>query len=165
MIVVWPFVGIPWCIPAGLGMVHVLEKLGFVGYYGNSGLTRPELGAEHEKMGLELLEKTYANVPNSEVREMLRENFPDFTKVTWAVVFGYSLAGTTATGIFDEKQTQLLLTAAIASSGATRQARSHLKASVGLGNSLNAADAVNEAAVALNAWNGVEIANVDVSSL
>jgi hypothetical protein len=28
IMVVWPFVGIPWCVPAGLGLVSVLQKKG-----------------------------------------------------------------------------------------------------------------------------------------
>lgn len=26
IMVIWPFVGIPWCVPAGLGLVAVLQR-------------------------------------------------------------------------------------------------------------------------------------------
>lgn len=89
----------------------------------------------------------------------------DFSSLTWAVVFGYSLVGTTKLGFFEEKHSQLLLGAAIASQGATRQARSHFKAAVGLGNSTLAVKAVYKAAVRFVAWNKGEIADIDVELL
>lgn len=81
----------------------------------------------------------------------------DFSSLTWTVVFGYSLSGTTATSIFEEAESQMVLATATAGSGATRQARSHLTAAVGLGISMSAAKAISDASVKLNEWNGVTV--------
>jgi hypothetical protein len=96
---------------------------------------------------------------------MLRAYFSDFSALTWTVVFGYSLAGTTNTGIFKEQNTQLILAASIASSGATRQAKSHLKASLGLGNSVAAVGNVHQVASSLAVWNGTTITPLDVDQI
>jgi hypothetical protein len=102
------------------------------------------------------------SVGNNEVQDMLRNYFPDFAISTWTVVFGYCLAGTTLTGIFEEKHTQLILAAAITASGTRRQALSHLKGAIGLGISVSNAQGVEEMAARLNTWNGVNIARLDI---
>lgn len=94
---------------------------------------------------------------------MLKTYFADFTEFTWTVVFGYSLAGTAATGLFKEDECQLLLATAIAASGATRQAKSHGKGALGLGNSIEAVTASFKAAEELNKWNNNPIAHIDVA--
>ncbi|KAL1900672.1 hypothetical protein Sste5346_002397 [Sporothrix stenoceras] len=157
LMIVWPFVGIPWCVPAALGIVDVLKRH-------NIELpdttARPFINESDRDIGHQLLKRTYQNVNNAEVQDMLRTFFPDFANLTWAVVFGYSLAGTTATGVFTESQTQLILATATVASGALRQARSHLRGAVGLGISVQAAAAVSRSAVKFNAWNGVDITGV-----
>lgn len=131
----------------------------------NSVNLSPDIGPEDFVAGQALLKKTYAGVQNNEVRDMLRTYFSDFSALTWAVVFGYSLAGTTKTGIFMEENTQLILAASITSSGATRQARSHLKASLGLGHSMATVRNVHQVASTLADWNGTAIAPLDVAQI
>jgi hypothetical protein len=96
---------------------------------------------------------------------MLRTYFQDFAELGWTVVFGYSLQGTVDTGIFKDYETQLILSAAVAASGATRQARSLGQGAVGMGNSTATVKALFEAAEALNAWNGTELTHIDVEAL
>ncbi|KAF4625769.1 hypothetical protein G7Y89_g12400 [Cudoniella acicularis] len=163
VMVVWPFVGIPWCVPACLGMINVLERYNLLSVAEKQ--TLEGLGPHHQQVGEVLLKRTYAGVQNSEVQDMLREYFPDFSSLTWTVVFGYCLSETTASGTFEERQTQLILSTAIAASGATRQARSHLKASLGLGNSARAVRAVWVAASDLNIWNGVDLVPIDIDGI
>ncbi|KAF1812562.1 hypothetical protein P152DRAFT_458395 [Eremomyces bilateralis CBS 781.70] len=163
VMICWPFIGIPWCVPACLGMVNVLEKYNLLSIaYGRA---QPPLSDAHIAMGQELQQRTYANVQNSEVQAMLQNCFADFTLTTWGVVFGYSLAETTNRGIFEAHQSQLILAASIASSGATRQARSHMTGALGLGLSVAAAKAILKAAKRLNEWNGVEISDIDAGEL
>jgi hypothetical protein len=50
-------------------------------------------------------------------------------------------------------------------SGATRQARSHGKAAMGLGNSLEAVKVIYSAAERLNDWNGSPVSTIDVKTL
>lgn len=75
------------------------------------------------------------------------------------------MAGTTATGIFKEEHTELLVAAAIASQGATRQARSHAKASITMGNRVDAVKALFRAVEKFNAWNKTPVVATDVDSL
>ena len=161
--IVWSFVGIPWVVPANLGMANVLEKRNLLEIA--HGRSRPPFSDEHIQKGETLQKKTYAKVQNAEVQATLRECFSDFAITTWAVVFGYSLAGTTELGVFKEHETQLLLASAIAASGGTRQAKSHMKGALTLGVSLPAAQAVLRAAHQLNEWNHVEITEIDAEEL
>jgi len=161
--IAWSFVGIPWCVPACLGMANVLKENNLL--HIASGRTRPPFNDEHIAIGRDLQKQTYANVQNGEVQAMLAEYFADFTLTTWAVVFGYSLAETTNTGVFQKHQVQLLLATAVAASGATRQAKSHMKGAMGLGVTVAGADAVLKAAKKINAWNNVEINDIDAIAL
>ncbi|CAK7215955.1 hypothetical protein SBRCBS47491_002667 [Sporothrix bragantina] len=168
LMIVWPFVGIPWCVPAALGIVDVLRRHNVEDVVlgdGGGNIKTPQINDSTKDAGQQLLGRTYQNVNNGEVQEMLRTFFPDFAHLTWTVVFGCALAGTTATGILEEKQTQLVLATATVASGALRQARSHLKAAVGLGISASAAAAVSRAAVSFSTWNGVEITGVSEDDL
>jgi hypothetical protein len=96
---------------------------------------------------------------------MLEAYFADFSSLTWTVIFGNPLVGTTAKGVFNEHETQLMVAATICASGATRRARSHGKAAIGLGNSLEALKAVYSAAKRLNGWNKSPVSTIDVETL
>lgn len=102
VMVVWPFVGIPWCVPACLAIVEELRSPQFEHLLAYAeGSQRPELDfRSNQEAGLQLMERTYKTVNNSEVRDMLRTYWADFSSLTWSVVFGYSLGETTATGVF-----------------------------------------------------------------
>jgi hypothetical protein len=67
------------------------------------------------------------------------------------------------TGIYSEHETELILAAALAGSGATRSATVHGKTALALGNSPQALRATYETAEYVNRWNGVRYnpANVD----
>lgn len=65
-------------------------------------------------------------------------------------IFGY-LVGSSP--IFELRDTEILVAAAITSLGATRQARSHVKCSLQMGNSLEIVTAMVETAKNVAAWN------------
>ena len=90
LMVVWPFVGIPWCVPACLGLVQVLDLRNLL--HLAEGRTRPDLDpiADRE-IGKQVMERTYASVQNGEVREMLQKYFSDFSATTWMVVLATRL--------------------------------------------------------------------------
>lgn len=67
-------------------------------------------------------------------------------------VFGYLLGG--SLDVQTLEQTELTVAAAITAMGATRQARSHIKASLGVGNSIAAVQSMLDVANELVAWNG-----------
>jgi hypothetical protein len=102
--VIWPFVGIPWCVPAGLGLVAVLQRHGIeeIGkdcfrYVTNQPdhcdgdyprfsdrVTSQFRDSFHQEdlyqAGREIHLRTYAKVNNPEVRELLSIGFPEFRK-------------------------------------------------------------------------------------
>ncbi|KAL2829627.1 hypothetical protein BJY01DRAFT_254915 [Aspergillus pseudoustus] len=165
IMIVWPFVGIPWCVTACLGVAEILRRHDLLDLTTQTP-RRPEInGDDHGKAGEELMERTYQNVANSEVREILRQHFSDFSSLTWAVCFGYSLGETTRTGVFLERESQLILASAITSSGASRQAASHLRAARGLGNSSQAIRAVWNVAKKLCLWNNVHLAEIPIEDI
>lgn len=128
-------------------------------------LNRGEITPAHTQAGWATAAKTYRGVGNSEVMTTLTKYFPDLGYLSETVVFGYAIAGTTASGVFKDYETQLFVMAAITSSGATRQATSHVKASLGMGNSLAVVQAVFRAIEQFNSWNGTPIASVNVPAL
>lgn len=73
VMVVWPFVGIPWCVPACLAIVEELQNPQFEHLLAYAeGSRRPELDfRSNREAGLQLMERTYATVNNSEVRDIL----------------------------------------------------------------------------------------------
>jgi hypothetical protein len=101
---IWAFVGLPWCIPACLGCVAVLERKGLA-HVGNRTIrqvsptgpnrndqrppkmlmlfTRPQNNLDMEKLlerGREVNAKTYERVNNSEVRSMMTSGFSELSK-------------------------------------------------------------------------------------
>ncbi|KAH8691275.1 hypothetical protein BGW36DRAFT_431828 [Talaromyces proteolyticus] len=163
IMVVWPFVGIPWCVTACLGIVNVLEGHNFLEVADK--VRRPSLNSGHKQIGEDLMLETYKTVRNEEVRDMLRQYFPDFSSLTWTVVFGYCLNETTETGVFNEAQSELILACCLTTSGATRQATSHLKASISLGNSVDSVRAVLKVAAMLVSWNGQVFNPLDINAI
>jgi hypothetical protein len=71
---------------------------------------------------------------------------------TTAIVWGYNIGGVNQSGLFQDYQTELIVTAAIHSEGASRQARSHVKASLGMGNSLQAVKTIVEIGATFADW-------------
>ncbi|KAF4627835.1 hypothetical protein G7Y89_g10316 [Cudoniella acicularis] len=162
LMIVWLFVGIPWLVPACLGLVNALKSRGLELLA--EGRKQYRSGRQSRRRGSS--KEDIRRVQNGEVWDMLRTYFSDFSALTWTVVFGYSLAGTTNTGIFKEENTQLILAASITSSGATRQAKSHVKASLCLGNSVVAiAIEVREALAAAESQGPVALSKIQVRVL
>lgn len=72
-----------------------------------------------------------------------------------ATMFGYLFGG-----VLDHQSlqhTELILTGSMVAKGATRQARSHIKASLGVGNSIAVVQGIVEVAGEVAKWNGVKL--------
>ncbi|KAL2832197.1 hypothetical protein BJY01DRAFT_254016 [Aspergillus pseudoustus] len=165
IMVIWPFVGIPWCVPAGLGLVAVLQRHG-IEVIGKECFRSSFNQDDHYRSGREIHMRTYAKVNNPEVRELLSVGFPEFREATTAIVWGYNISGATQSGLFQDYQTELIVAAAIHSEGASRQARSHVKASLGMGNSLDAVKCMVEIGAEFATWAGVPLPHtIDVDAL
>ncbi|KAF1812558.1 hypothetical protein P152DRAFT_482052 [Eremomyces bilateralis CBS 781.70] len=163
--VIWPFVGIPWTVPAGLGIVNVLQRrnIEFIG----AQKVRGDLDAGvHLEEGKAMIARTYEKVNNPEVRELLSIGFPEMRLATNTVVWGYSVAGANKSGVLAEHQTQLLIATAITASGSTRQARSHLKASLAMGNGEGVVTEVAKICTEVAEWAGNPLPHpLDVGAL
>lgn len=79
-------------------------------------------------------------------------------------VFGFLIGGSETTQ--NLPLCEITVAGAIAALGATRQARSHFKGSMGLGISVRAVEAVLRAAESTAAWNGSKLPGaIDVAAL
>ncbi|TVY58572.1 hypothetical protein LCER1_G000208 [Lachnellula cervina] len=160
--VVYPFVGLPNCVPACFGLVGVLREMGIDV---DEDRRRPDVKqGDFLAKGLETRQKIYRGVGNPEVHWMLKRYFPDMTYATDTFIFGYLATG--SLDIFELKQTELIIAAAILAMGATRQSRSHCKASMQLGNSEVVVSALVDTARKIGDWNSQRLSdNIVVSSL
>lgn len=70
-------------------------------------------------------------------------------------MFGYLFGG--ALDNQSLQHTELILTGSMVAKGATRQARSHIKASLGVGNSIAVVQGIVEVASEVAKWNGVKL--------
>ncbi|KEF53871.1 uncharacterized protein A1O9_10273 [Exophiala aquamarina CBS 119918] len=162
---VWPFVGIPWIVPAVLGIGKCLYDKGIedsAGFAKSRGPLSPDV---HNTLGRATNKRTYSKVNNPEVGATISTYFPEFSNTIVTVIFGYSMGGTTMCGRYEDFETQLLVMSAISASGATRQAISHTKASLGMGNRIEVVEAVVNAIRKFTTWNGEPVAKVDVREL
>lgn len=75
--------------------------------------------------------------------------------ITDTAVFGFLLGGSLESQALT--QSEIILASAITAMGATRQARSHCKAAIGVGNSIEAVQTVVNIAVKVAEWNNVTL--------
>ncbi|CZR55557.1 uncharacterized protein PAC_05445 [Phialocephala subalpina] len=160
--VIYPFVGLPNCVPACLGLVGVLRGLG-IDFDEDRRRADVQQG-DYLVKGLDTRKKIYRGVGNPEVHWMLQKYFPDMTYATNTFIFGYLATG--SLDVFELRQTELIIAGAILAMGATRQARSHCKASMQVGNSEKVVAALVEAARRIACWNMQELSeDIVVSNL
>lgn len=67
--------------------------------------------------------------------------------------------------MFREQESHIVVASAIAALGATRQTRSHIKATIGLGNSVESVKAVIDVVIEIAAWADRAITRPDVDGL
>ncbi|KAH7020546.1 hypothetical protein EDB80DRAFT_882584 [Ilyonectria destructans] len=160
--ITWPFVGLPNCIPASLGLVNELREYGITV---SSEVNRPLLNqADWLSKGHETSRAIYRAVGNSEVAQMMADYFPETSHVANAAVFGFLIGGSDQ--VQSLKLSEIIIAGTICAMGATRQAKSHFKGSIGLGISAAAVERVSKVAEQVAAWNGVKLpGEIDVSAL
>ncbi|KAK2770058.1 hypothetical protein CKAH01_04401 [Colletotrichum kahawae] len=160
----WPFTGLPQCVLACLGLIGELQGL----------------DADWFKKGIQTNEAIYRAVGNEEVHRMMGEVFPEISQllpshfdssssllpayIANVAVFGFLVGGSERTQSLP--LCEITIAGAIAALGATRQAKSHLKGSMGLGISVAAIEAVLYAAEQVAKWNGCKLpGKIDVTVL
>lgn len=82
------------------------------------------------------------------------------TVVTW----GY-LVSKANEEVFRPEQSHLIIATAIMALGATRQTKSHLKATLGIGNTVESVQAVVDMVTKVTEWAIKPVASVDVNAL
>ncbi|KAL2826743.1 hypothetical protein BJY01DRAFT_255909 [Aspergillus pseudoustus] len=160
----YAFVGVPWVVPACLGIVDVLQRRSLEDIAKENFRSDPLDVDSLLITGKEVVSNTYRGVNNDEVRDMLSIAFPEMRKGISLVVWGYNVGGAVKAGLHP-RETELFIATAIISSGATRQARSHIKASLGMGNEIGVVAKIVELANEFTDWNGAPIEAVDVEAL
>ncbi len=77
--IVYPFLGIPTCIPATYGIIGVLQRKGEA--FGDAkALRKPVMDAEDVQKGKDLRAKIYSGVGNSEIFGLMDKYFTDLCK-------------------------------------------------------------------------------------
>lgn len=127
--------------------------------------------ADWFKKGIETNEAIYRAVGNAEVHRMMGEVFPEISQwlpsrfgssssrlpayIANIAVFGFLIGGSERTQSLPV--CEITIAGALAALGATRQAKSHFKGSMGLGISVASIEAVSYAAEQVAKWNGAQL--------
>lgn len=87
--IVFPYVGMPTCIPACYGMVGVVERKG-PEYASTRVLRKTTIDEEDVKKGKELKSRIYSGVGNSGIFTLMDKYFTDLCKATFLYTPGLS---------------------------------------------------------------------------
>ncbi|KAL3457182.1 hypothetical protein BJX64DRAFT_293354 [Aspergillus heterothallicus] len=157
-----PFVGLPNTMPACFGLVNELRGRGIEdGVLEQKRANFPDL--DYTSHGNETVTRIYRGVGNSEVREMIQQYFPQMSYYGRTTIWGY-LVGSSP--VFELRDAEILVAASVMGLGATRQARSHVKCALSVGNLVDLVRATVEVAREVAAWNGrLILAGVNVDEL
>ena len=170
----------PTCIPACYGIIGVIQRKGQE-YASTKVFRKTTIGEEDVQKGRELRTRIYSGVGNSEIFGLMDKYFTDLcmsqrkssfcarlilssvtcsTVVTW----GYLIAKANEE-VFEPQESHLIIAATIMALGATRQTKSHIKATLGIGNSVGCVKAVVEVVTKIAEWADRPIAAFDVDDL
>ncbi|KAF4218738.1 hypothetical protein CNMCM8980_004503 [Aspergillus fumigatiaffinis] len=158
--IVYPFLGMPCCIPACYGIIGVIQRKG-PEYASNRVLRAATVTEEDNAKGKELRRRIYSSAGNSDIFRLMEEYFADLFTCSTAVTWGYLISKANEQ-VFAETHSHLIVTSAIIALGAARQARSHVKATIGIGNDVKVVKAVVNVVLAIAEWAGKSIQIPDV---
>ncbi|KAG5818318.1 hypothetical protein H9Q74_003027 [Fusarium xylarioides] len=180
--IIFPYVGMPTCIPACYGMIGVVERKG-AAYASSRVLRKTTIDEEDVKKGTELKSRIYSGVGNSGIFSLMDKYFTDlcmsnpvytllcyFTDFTSSVTcstvvtWGYLISKANEE-VFQPNESHLIIAASIAGLGATRQTKSHIKATLGIGNSVECVKAVLDVVKKIAEWADRPIGDFDVDAL
>ncbi|KAL4884951.1 hypothetical protein BJY04DRAFT_214834 [Aspergillus karnatakaensis] len=133
-----PFAGLPNCMPAVFGLVAEIRARGVDV---EEGPQRPGFSERaYHPIGLDTSKAIYRGVGNSDVAAMVGQYFPEIS--------------------------ELVVASAIIALGAVRQAQSHCKGAMQLGNSVEVVELVVQVTEELAGWNGDSVPQrLDVPAL
>ncbi|KAI1776937.1 hypothetical protein F4818DRAFT_363565 [Hypoxylon cercidicola] len=159
----FPYLGMPTCIPACYGMIGVVQRKGSK-YASTRVLRSSTITEEDVRKGQELRARIYKGVGNSEIFGLMDTYFTDLFTCSTVVTWGYLISKTNEE-VFTPQASHLIIAAAIMALGATRQTKSHIKATLGIGNSVGCVKTVVGVVTKIAEWAGRPIAAVDVDDL
>ncbi|KAH7230183.1 uncharacterized protein BKA55DRAFT_743405 [Fusarium redolens] len=161
--IVFPYIGMPTCIPACYGMIGVVERKGSE-YASTRVLRKTTIDEEDVKKGSELKSRIYSGVGNSGIFSLMDKYFTDLFTCSTVVTWGYLISKANEE-VFQPNESHLIIAASIAALGATRQTKSHIKATLGIGNSVACVKTVLNVVRKIAAWADRPIGNFDVDAL
>ncbi|KAH8597493.1 hypothetical protein B0O99DRAFT_77530 [Bisporella sp. PMI_857] len=161
--IIFPYLGLPNCMPACYGMIGVVQRKGN-GFASTKKLRKHTVDEEDARKGAELRAQIYKGVGNSEIFDLMKIYFSDLYTCSTIVTWGYLISKTNEE-VFQPQESHLIVATAIMALGATRQTKSHIKASLGIGNSVICVKAVLKAVSKISEWADRPIASFDVDAL
>ncbi|KAJ4194436.1 hypothetical protein NW759_016531 [Fusarium solani] len=161
--VVFPYLGMPTCIPACYGMIGVVERKG-PAFASTKVLRKPTIGEDDVRKGRELRARIYSGVGNSEIFGLMDRYFTDLITCSTVVTWGYIISRANEE-VFTPQESHLIVATAIMALGATRQTKSHIKATLGIGNSVGCVKTVVGVVSRIADWADRPIGAFDVDDL
>ncbi|KAH7095435.1 hypothetical protein FB567DRAFT_512611 [Paraphoma chrysanthemicola] len=161
--IIFPYLGLPSCMPACYGMIGVVQRKGEK-FASVRKLRKDTVDAEDARKGVELRARIYKGVGNSDIFDLMKIYFSDLYTCSTIVTWGY-LVSKTNEEVYQPNESHLIIATAIMALGATRQTKSHVKASLGIGNSASCLKAVIDAVSKITQWADRPIASFDVDEL
>ncbi|KAH6995535.1 hypothetical protein BKA56DRAFT_509245 [Ilyonectria sp. MPI-CAGE-AT-0026] len=161
--IVFPYLGMPTCIPACYGMIGVVQRKG-PAYASTKVLRKTTIDDDDVKKGQDLRSRIYSGVGNSDIFNLMDKYFTDLFTCSTVVTWGYLISKANEE-VFQPQESHLIIAASIAALGATRQTKSHIKATLGIGNSVASVKTVLEVVTRIAEWADRPIAAFDVDGL
>ncbi|KAH6954791.1 hypothetical protein DER45DRAFT_646525 [Fusarium avenaceum] len=161
--IVFPYLGMPTCIPACYGMIGVVQRKG-TEYASTKVLRKTTIDEEDVRKGSELKSRIYSGVGNSGIFSLMDKYFTDLFTCSSVVIWGYLISKANEE-VFQPNESHLIIAASIAALGATRQTKSHIKATLGIGNSVASVKTVLDVVRKITEWADRPIGNFDVDAL
>ncbi|KAH7412946.1 hypothetical protein BKA64DRAFT_341096 [Cadophora sp. MPI-SDFR-AT-0126] len=161
--IIFPYLGLPTCIPACYGMIGVTQRKGHE-FASTKVLRKNTVDEDDARKGKQLRARIYEGVGNSEIFDLMNVYFTDLFTCSTVVTWGYLVAKANEE-VFQAKESHLIIATAIMGLGATRQTKSHIKATLGIGNSVECVKAVLWAVTEIAEWADRPISSFDVDDL
>ncbi|KAM0231198.1 hypothetical protein ACHAP5_011138 [Fusarium lateritium] len=180
--IAFPYIGMPTCIPACYGMIGVVQRKG-PEYASTRVLRKATIDENDVKKGSELRSRIYSGVGNSDIFSLMDKYFTDLCKEYFCIPLDLLLADTVQLvtcstvvtwgyliskaneEVFQPNESHLIIAASIAALGATRQTKSHIKATLGIGNSVACVKSVLDVVSKIAEWANRPIGSFDVDAL
>ncbi|KAI1610130.1 hypothetical protein EDD36DRAFT_64943 [Exophiala viscosa] len=148
--IIMPYLGMPSCVPACYGMIGVIQRKGQQ-FASTKVLRKKTISEEDVRKGYDLRAQIYKGVGNSEIFDLMEKYFTDLYTTSTVVTWGYLISKANEE-VFQPQDSHLIVATAIMALGATRQTKSHIKATLGIGNSVQCVKTVVGVVTRIAEW-------------